>query len=408
MSRSWQNHFPYQLVKTSLDAEGHLQFDAETAPVMAGRNLVPLMRISDLPDHQVIWLSMMLSLVAERFWAQEWRAQALSYTGAMIREKDLILRDGTGNALEIARNYTPIGLEEVRLDDLTGAALDEQVRECYRGQRNNEWLETRYRDRVPSHVINLWQSGNDLLLLPRRKKDDYSFRSSPPADADGICRIAEGQNLPEHMRPSGHRLLSFSPTEFGTEAEIRKDRIWIARHNMAQYIQKCAEEEYEERKASVRSWYVAQIERNRDDLLRRVALEIGGGKPEDGAVAPIVRDVKSSDWSYANWPQNVIGGGAKTEKNGCLLTGAKPSLRAQFRPRCAKHLAILAGCVVDALPDVLQHWLREPDYHGNHLLNRLDPMNYVVRNPWSRLELTVDLFLSKRGAAEIRKRFTTA
>ena len=63
-------------------------------------------------------------------------------------------------------------------------------------------------------------------------------------------------------------------------------------------------------------------------------------------------------------------------------------------------------CILKIPPwvNVLQHWSRGKDYVGNHLLNRLDPMDTIVENPWKKFGAEVNVFLSKRGLAQIEKR----
>ena len=74
-----------------------------------------------------------------------------------------------------------------------------------------------------------------------------------------------------------------------------------------------------------------------------------------------------------------------------------------FRPKTAEALAILCGCDVSALPDVLQHWTQADLYEGNPILDRIDPMGWVVENPWRNLGLDVAIYLSKRAYNQLRK-----
>ena len=66
-------------------------------------------------------------------------------------------------------------------------------------------------------------------------------------------------------------------------------------------------------------------------------------------------------------------------------------------------LALVAGCAVDDLPDVLQHWNLLRKYTGNQILNRVDPMIWKAHNPWLKLKLSVLIPLSKRAIAQIAK-----
>lgn len=126
-SRAWQNHFPYQLIKHGLNEKGDVVFETEKQLVGEGLDLAPLMAIRDLPAYQIVWIVMMLSLIAEKFWRKEWRAPALSYTGGMILDRSQIVTDKSGRQLPIAKSYQPITLDRLAVSDVTATALAEQV-----------------------------------------------------------------------------------------------------------------------------------------------------------------------------------------------------------------------------------------------------------------------------------------
>ena len=87
----------------------------------------------------------------------------------------------------------------------------------------------------------------------------------------------------------------------------------------------------------------------------------------------------------------------------CFVTDAAAIYRALFRPQCAESLAMLAGCTVSDLPDVLQNWRRKKPYVGNDILSRLDPVDTEIHDPWMDLKLNVSIYLSKRGYARVQK-----
>jgi hypothetical protein len=71
--------------------------------------------------------------------------------------------------------------------------------------------------------------------------------------------------------PVVYKLRGMSPSEFGTEAELKADQIWLARHNMARQIQKAADAEYKERKAEITAWYRDAVTKNLPNLLKAIA-----------------------------------------------------------------------------------------------------------------------------------------
>lgn len=412
-AREWANHFPYQLVKHHYDDEGDVVFDREATPVAAGSRLVPLMRIADLDPDQVIWITMMLSLISDRFWKKGWTAPELSYTGAMVREKALLVSDTDGQRLPVAPGYRPLALEALAISEITSEELRSQIESW--GGGVNAWIENRYRDKLSDDIVNLWSAGAGItLLLPTLKPNPgYSRLGTTPSDqAKGVVAFEDPGNLASWERPTGYLLQTFSATEFGTEAELKKDRIWIARHNMAKALQRAADAEFEARKEEVSGWYHARVKENLSELLRMIGagaapemfhdLSFGGArgqgpKPHSMLSFGTLKQMEEN----TRWNRdNMIGGpDARGHNPVCAVTGAGATWRAIFSPRTAGGMALLAGCKVEELPDVLQHWLRERPYVGNSILRRLDPVETDLHDPWEKFSAKVNVYLSKRGYA---------
>ncbi len=414
-SREWENHFPYQLIPRSYNEDGDVIFEKEKSPVQAGLDLVPLMKISDLPPHQVIWLTMMLSLISDKFWKKKWGAEQLSYTGAMVRMKSLLVTDESGNNLPVAQGYVPITLEEVEVDEVTAEAMSDQIKGVQGGV--NSWLEARYRNRIPKEVVNQWFSEGDMqLMLPRTPEKGKPNRKGDEAGtevAPGVLSISkkEIERMPFWDQPTGYALQTFSSSEFGTEAELQKDRLFIARYNMAKHIQKSADDEYQERKEEIAKWYKKAVRKNLSGLHRLIA-----AAPLDGwdhnsmlyskgeQIALTIGPIKDDGWSYHYSNRNMIGTmNAYGSKYQCYVTDAVATYRVRFVPNTAAQLALLCGCEISALPDVLQHYNKNARHVGNHLLNRLDPVETDIHDPWKDLDLVVCMYLSKRALTKIEK-----
>lgn len=406
-ARSWANHFPYQIIPTSIDDRGDVVFEKETTPVMAGQNLVPLMRIKDLPASQIIWLTMMLSLIADKFWKKQWQAQALSYTGKMVERKTLLVETGD-TMLPVAKKYQPITLEDVTLEDIGRETIKEQLQNA--GQFN-AWMEERYAHSVDTSVLNQWvSSDDDLRLLPAVKKTDGPSR---PVKGTAVSPFVETfskreiERAASWNRPSGYDLKAFTPGMFGTQEELEQDRAWIARYNLAQHIQREADKEYEARKAEVTSWFTKQITANLDTLVQRAARYLNDAEGQDRYYLPtlMVDDIKSDLWTYKTFISENLLGTYQYPGNKflCPINETVSSWRALFSPQTAQDLADLAGCTIEEMPDILHHWSKESPYVGNHILNRLDPVETHVNDPWVKHSFRVNLVLSKRAMTAARK-----
>lgn len=412
VARAWSNHFPYQLIKTTTDENGDLHFTKETAPVASGLDVVPLMKIKDLPAGQIIWITMMLSLISDKFWRNKWQAEALSYTGDMVRNKTLLVTDESGANLPVAKGYQPIALEDIKIEDISKERLDDQFDQKSRGINN--WLEQRYKHLAPAAVYNQWfKDASTALVLVHSKSTqealvgmDPSF--SAPAVSDDILTIKDIDKIHHWKLPAHYKLKTFSPTDFGTSEELNKDRLWIARYNLSEYVQKSANEEFYERKKEVADWYFKAVKKNLPELLTIIGRhrnEYADKKAPWHTRMINVHPVDSKEWEYTySYGNNLSDYSVLKRGYECVLTEAIASFRALLNPDTSEDLALLAGCKVSELPDVLQHWSKKRDNSGNHLLNRLDPMDYNVEDPWLKLQFDVNIYLSKRGMTQVEKR----
>lgn len=413
------NHFPYQIIPTSYDDEGDLRFDKETAPIAAGLKLAPLMSIGELPPAQAIWVTMMLSLVSDRFWKKSWRADALSYTGAMIRKKDDLVTDDAGRQLPVAKGYQPITLEEVTHADMAATAV--QDRFDYKPEGFNDWMVDRYGARVPQDVLNIWHRNPDERLMLPKSVDTSDLRETKAnlvlkqAEKIGehVIAIKDYDALPSWERVKGYELSTFSPSAFGTEAELQRDRIFVSRKNYAAYIQKLADEEFGERISEVLTWYRKALKDNVSGLMQLIAdgpdapvKNASGYHRSLHAIAEIKDDQVFGLYSHYGWGQDNMFGEflAYGQKYACYLTDAKSTYRAAFSPRSIEDIELLTGMHRNKIPDVLHHWGNQARHSGNHLLNRIDPIETDLRNPWNskNIKLEVNFYLSKRGLARIK------
>lgn len=394
--RANAHHFPYQIIPTSFDEKGETVFDADRTLSFAGQRLHPMMDLGDLPAHQSIWLTMMLALISERFWRSDWKADALSYTGAMIQRADLLVSSSTGDLLPVAQDYEAIELADITPRDLSAQTLDAQLDRASAGV--NLWLEQRFGAQTPLEVLNVWQKEHDEVQL---LEVGEGKAGAPEAS---ISRFDAGalQSGPSWDRPKGTQLRSHSAASFGTQDELVEDRLYIARHNQAVYVASRAEEEFSRRKPEIIEWFNRAVTKNLPNLLAEVAgMELN---QKNAGFMSLREKGASAGYSYEESAAlNFCG--FHTTKTTCWATSGPVSFEALFRPACLDDLCFMTGKAAAAVPDVLHAWTRETPYLGNPLLSRLDPMDHLVKNPWSpkRLNLNATIHLSKRGMARIKQ-----
>lgn len=408
IARNW---FPYDLLGVAYDEEaGRLYFkQAEgQALVPYQRHAVPIRKVSELPAQELVWTIMMFDLIKERFWRAGYKAKELSYTAEMLKADKALLDVAKRENLPVAA-YEPVRLAPLTVDDVRADAIpDDAVGE--RGHGVNAWMEERYAHRVPAETLN--------LIAP----PEVQFRLLE----DGTM---SREVVRDRHRREGVHLEKFGAAGFGTRKSLSDDRLFVARHNLAVQIEKLAKEEFEARKAEVAAWYKAAIEKNATRLIGWAANQElwvcdGEGGAFDGWHDNVGRTRKTSatarekgrdgrEFLYRNLVKHVDvrkdgvrafdgfylpEGGFFDQK--CFFTGARPSFHYMLLPGTAAELAMFAGCGLEDLPDVLRHFDLRERYSGNSILDRIDPMEWKIENPWIRMDFRVRIALSKRGVAE--------
>jgi hypothetical protein len=67
----------------------------------------------------------------------------------------------------------------------------------------------------------------------------------------------------------------------------------------------------------------------------------------------------------------------------CAENGAVASIFTRIIPNNPAALAIVFGVKEEELPWQLKHWFVEEPYSGNCILDRVDPEDWVLNNPWT-------------------------
>jgi hypothetical protein len=87
----------------------------------------------------------------------------------------------------------------------------------------------------------------------------------------------------------------------------------------------------------------------------------------------------------------------------CYLKNTKPTLRFYFNINTPAARAAVTGCTVEELPELLRYWNKEDDCGGNQILNRIDPILWVCKNPWKEIDFGITIDLSLQAILGIQK-----
>lgn len=423
--RASRNWFPYDLMQLEYTEDGKRMFfkaTRERSLVAYQPEALPLKAFSELEPECLVWASLMMELIVSKFWHKGWRAPQLSYTAEMLRIPGALIEHAKTANLPVPA-YQPVGLPALRKEDVAWNAVTEaQVGTM--GYSVNRWMEERYSPRVPDEVLNLVAMPETMHLLDRKTGQIAGV-------SEGFHRLTSWDQEAEIAKRI--KLTAVDSTSFGSRERLEADRKFIARVNLARHVGALAADEFAAREDEVKQWYRARVRANASTILSWCGNEavwvdeglhdtftrhvgnVGGvrimdvpGQPDHRGKRRVLRQFLKRH-EVGAWEQRwnasgvVLGEVNARDKLLCHVDGTTATYFVGLYPGTPDELALVAGCAVAELPDVLQHHhLLEP-YVTNVILNRADPMEWKVKNPWLSLKLSVLIPLSRRALARLEK-----
>lgn len=430
-ARAARLRFPYELLNVDVrDGYAHQKDTQDIVRINATG--APVAKFSDMEADQLLWAIMALDVLRK-----EKHADELSVTG----EGMVALPPGSTRAL-------PPGFCEaltLTSSHVSSQSMREQLEENGRTSTGvNDWMEERYAHVVDDRILNLVEaqveeeeeepedddpfsdtwSNNDMQALVTTARETLDYKAILPA-AEGFAHKRQYLGSFSVERPS---LIGMDPVAFGTREEMEADRLWIARWNQAQALSMAAQAEFEERRQEVHQWFDEHVRANEDQILEAATktewieeferpLE-SFGSAEDKTTSNLLRYHRRVARQGLWWPFSYVSPDHAGQSGVVNLAKLPESTRSRFartksvirsylseerantfvlfQPKTAVGIAMLAGCEVGDLPEPLQHWLSDPPYDGNSILDRTDPLDTAVGNPWRAFRFEVRLGLSKR------------
>jgi hypothetical protein len=404
--------FPYRL----LDGEPikHRHRRDRTAIVPIDAKAVPIEEIQNLEPSEFVWLTLLFDLIAKKFDHDDYKTPELSYTGEMVVAPHTLV--GAQSAIVRAGQYQPLVLPK-----LTVATATPDLAGNEKPLGHNAWLEDRYRHRVPEILLDvvgerralavgkavekLLPGGGATAKLPEKRRQRGVIGWGPDRRVDPIAPGA------------------LDPTCFGTAKDIDRNRTWYARVNLIQGVQRLAVADFVAKQATILSWYRRRVERNMALIWEAVAT--------GALVAPTTAWKSREDHGFPaedelRWKKGNILSQKQAPKynpfhpvRGCVAFGGwdqdkhynvcaiDPPTRAnvftEIAPDNPRALALIMGIPEEKLPWPLQHWTTLEPYTGNSILDRIDPQDSRLDDPWRHLDLSLSIALSKRAYNRLRK-----
>jgi hypothetical protein len=268
-------------------------------------------------------------------------------------------------------------------------------------QGHNRWLEDKFRQDVPDALLNLAQKlqCGKYTLLPES--------SEARAVLDNVARN------------DCHCLRVPEPSEFGSATQLQRDHAWVARYNQAVVINALAIKDFQARKQEIMEWYADRVQERKEFLIDQVCrmdwpIELSrysDGFSTERVTTPcnwIAIEYDSNGRFQCNWWHISAAGDKQARQligtynchrraHECAINGSRATLSQVFAVESAAEISLITGVPVAQLPEPLQHYEQSEPYAGNPILDRIDPMDWVLEDPWRELRLPVRVVLSKSG-----------
>lgn len=407
--KEFSNYLPYQLID---------KFDDEKVDPDQSKATL-LSPIKDLPVYQIVWLTVLFEKLRQIFWDKKRNLKQLShFMGTVSAGYSSVkqLNDAKRDISNLPVHIPAIKLSKVMNKEITTESMinDWDIEPT----RQNEWLEKRYEKQIPDFAINpdlgLLNEKELKLLEDGKDKSNYGwFRKEKPKPL--ITKALQGIVNKEALSYCSD-LKVMPDTNFGTMESLQKTQRWYSRYNKANLIKYYAQKEYEERHEEVLEWLKKQAQSQKDRLIKIAVTgefksqglkSVSFGTEYSDEPKNLLRLNRGEGPISSSWfKKQIILGKADYHKSKyyCPITGAVATLFAVFEPKTAIALADVLGCKVKDLPDVMRNWWKGNAYYGNSILDNVDPMEWVVNDPWSReIEFAVIIPFSKRAFKQLRK-----
>lgn len=408
MNQYW---FPYQWLEIAWDEDNRRYIDTSkdsTALVPLHVEGVRIGTLATMDPAQFIWFLLMADLIRDEYGTYGKRLPEMSYTAEMVVDPEALV--GQTAAVVVSGAYQPLDLGPITPAQVTTEATAPRWKIL--PTHFNQWMVDRYASQVPESILDVVGDRNLTML---------------PAHGEDVTATRWGARATITYR-------AMDPTEFGSAEEIQHDRIWHGRYNQIQFIKKLAQEEYLATKDALYYWYKARILAQEDLFFDIAAMHEcilpcakARWKPNEnpfkieGFTGLAVEERNCLGRTYDDWYYDIYSySGINTDYRSDVLFGKKlgrydrhhrcadmPEFMAnvytQITPDCPHALAILCGVPMAELPWQMQHWYKDEPYYGNSILNRVDPAEWAMENPWRQCTFKIGIPLSKAAIQKRRK-----
>ena len=360
------NRFPYFLAEQVADLFDN-SCTHELAMVQKGF-LFPIGKLHLLPDETLTWLLMLYSILDQTYFKQKKQLPELSYLSSMIMDPKI--------SLEMSKVPMVQGYQVLEMEKNTVESLKHDTQYKNKLTPWAKWAEETYGPEIDQSLLNSMMDGSTIQLLPKliggdtEKIDIRSYTSASMWDKRDW---------------DSRRLFHLSGNVLDTKEHLEENYRWCARFNEAKMINQLVQEDFKQHRDGILQWASEAAHKNASTLMKKLINE---------EFSEHVQVSTEDKYRIVQSGMELYQGQGFSQKNTrCFFTGKPGTYIAAFTPQDAEGIKEILG--IDTLPELIKTWTRADTYVGNPILERLDPMSWVVKNPWKDLTFIVEIHFSK-------------
>lgn len=386
------NFFPYETVAnldiSDLWGSGRYGISSEMEiSIPDDKPFVVIGTMDSMAQDEAFWMVMMASLIKDKFYTNEPPKLPISYVRSMISTPMI---EQTETSLIVQKSLPSMHLEEVSIDETKGLKYGNKRDEDEEASPY-EYLIDRYKEQVDLSLLN---------IVTNTEKETFCIENHSIKDTFG------------HTVGQNYSALDLSLP--ATEEDIVYKQKWLVRYNFAKQIKEIAKTDYKEHHTEITAWVRERIqERLADIFIMHMKGQLTGLKIErknfeeqyvENTKVPISDLYSYDEWYDSNSRTNLMFQWEKAYNKAdirCALTGEKAGVVLTANPRNAAELAKICGCRIEDLPEQIRYYEQKDNYYGNPILDNIDPIKWIVKDPFNEMRFSLAIVLSKTMYAEL-------
>lgn len=386
----FDSYFPYEdVLDLSLNNRGGVYInkssETEIKDIVKLNKPKELKLIKELNPETITWLLFMFENLKENYFTNKTQKE-LSYSGKLISNLEL---DNKNKNNLVIYNKNDNKLKPLTLSDISNKSLENFWER--KPQEVNLWIEKKFENEIDLNNLNLFE-GDRVKLIEYMDKD-----------------VVDRNLTLKTFEP-----LTLKMNDFGTKEELIRQQKYIARYNKALMIEAKNKKYYHENKDNIINWYIEQVNKNRDNILKYVAennlivKEYNYHNFYSEQVPTITnknivkKELNKGDFAYYNYKGIVL---KREDGREIELSNSRNSVLFVFDIINSEAISKILNLKIEDLPEELKNYSLAKPYIGNQTLSFIDPMDWIVKNNWNKLKLNIKVFLTKTEYNDLRKKY---